>query len=505
MASNGNEQNLLNQQVSFVQHYLTGLDAGGYKLQMQQKVLDSAGKQISGETYESSYKFAVTADRFAISQPANVIYTVFPADNASGEFANVLPHVVFSLKTFPWVRYPTSTLPYAPPAPGTDTDGDVPTWLWVMLLDEDDVADCEKSGLTLGLKPATCKVADLFPPAALSGGQSSTLANNYSYFTGAAGIEGLEPGENLDDAITTIDVPLALFWKIAPTVADLKQMAHGRVVSLINQPTVATTSAPGEPTGTFSIVFGNRLPSNEKKTVAFLVSLEKLEPFLPDAATGGAPSSNTFDGQRSLRLAVLNTWTFFTNGQPAHFVDQLLRLNGRVIDDPGKPAQPAANTNLRVTYAGTNRMLQGAFNMGYVPLNETLRTSGKTVSWYRGPLTPYAVGKTRINPPLVSPDAATLFDPSTGMFDTSYAAAWTIGRMIALQDSNFSSAYYNWKRGVHRELLMSLENHMLEQSFGASLKLGSAARQVPENANLEAPWGATSLLKRTIMSLNPED
>ena len=49
MASNGNEQSMLNQQVSFVQHYLTGLDAGGYKLQMQQKLLDRSGKQINDQ------------------------------------------------------------------------------------------------------------------------------------------------------------------------------------------------------------------------------------------------------------------------------------------------------------------------------------------------------------------------------------------------------------------------------------------------------------------------
>lgn len=505
MASNGNEQSMLNQQVSFVQHYLTGLDAGGYKLQMQQKLLDRSGKQINDQAYERSYTFAVSADRFALSQPGNVIYSLFPAENASGEFSNVLPHVVFSLATFPWVRYPTNYLPYAPPMPGTDTDADVPTWLWVMLLDEDDVEACRRQGSTLDLSPATRTVADLFPQAALSGGYTSTLGEHYSYFSGARNVEGLEPGEQLDDVIQTIDVPLALFRKIAPTIADLKQMAHGRVVSMINQPTVAKMADPGEPNGTFSIVFGNRLPSDKSKSAAFLVSLEMLEPFLPPFAASDAALNDDPDDKRSLRLAVLRSWTFFTNGQPAHFVDRLKRLNGRAIDVLGKTEQAAANTNLRLSYTGANQMLQGAFGMGYVPLNETLRTSGKTVSWYRGALAPYAVAKGRCTPPLASPDAATIFDPSTGMFDTSYAVAWTIGRMIALQDDSFSSGYYSWKLGMHQQLRASIENQMLEQRFGACLDQASAARPQPANATLKAARGASSLLKRTILSLHPED
>lgn len=491
MAVNDNEQYLLNQQVSFIQHFLTGLDAGGYQLQVQQQVLDSQGQPVSGEAYSSSYMFGVTADRFAISQPGNVVSSVFPADNASGEFANVLPHVVCSLQTFPWVRYPTNDLPYAPPSPGTDTDADVPTWLWVMLLDQDDVAACAKQGLSLNLGPVTRSVADLFPQAALPSTATSSLGNNYSYFNGALNTLGLEPGQTLADAIQTIDVPLNLFWQIAPTIADLKQMAHGRVVSLINQPTTSNTAGPGEPNGSFAVVFGNRLPANEKKTLAFLVSLEELENFLPNTTGGGAPAGTQFDGTLSLRLAVLKSWTFFTTGQPASFVHQLLTLNGRVIDDPAlQPPPAAANTNLRLSYGGSNSVVQGAFNMGYVPLNETLRTSGQTVSWYRGPLTPYSIAQGWLGVPISSPDAALIFDPTTGMLDTSYAAAWTIGRMLALQDAAFSSALYNWKRGLEQQVNRAIENTRLEQSLGASLNLPSATG---------------SLLKRTIMALNPEN
>ncbi|MFZ6708065.1 hypothetical protein [Undibacterium sp. TC9W] len=505
MAVNDDETYLLNQQVSFIQHFLPGLDAGGYQLKVRQNIIDNAGNAVSGADYSNSYTFAVTADRFAISQPGNVISSVFPSDNVSGEFSNVLPHVVFSQKTFPWVRYPTNKLPYSPPEAGTDTDADVPTWLWVMLLDEDDIDACTAEGVSLSLTAATRCVADLFPQAALPSGTNSSLGSNYSYFNGATNILGLEPGETLTDAIQTIDVPLSLFWKIAPSVDDLKQMAHGRVVSLINQPTTTNTPDPGEPTGSFSIVFGNRLPATGKKTVAFLVSLEELENFLPSTSSGGAPAGNTYNGNLSLRLAVLSTWTFFSTGQPATFVHQLLSLNDRVIDDPKKQPPPAAtNTNLRLPYQGSNAVVRGALNMGYVPLNETLRTSGQTVSWYRGPLTPYQVTQSWLQVPIASPDAATIFDPTTGLLDTSYAAAWTIGRMVALQDTSFSTAYYTWKRDLEMQVQQSVEDQMLEQSLGASLDLAPQAKQMKLMVGAPAPHGSNSLLKRTIMSLNPE-
>lgn len=502
MASN--EDYALNEEVSFIQHFLPGIDAGQYQLKVQQQVLDSSGQAISGDAYSNTYTFAVTADRFAISQPGTTVSSVFPADNASGEYSNVLPHVVFNQKTFPWLRYPTNTIPYVPPASGTDTDSDVPTWLWVMLLDEDDVDNCAADGLTLDLTPVTRTVADLFPQSALPDGYTSSLGDNYSYFEGATDIAGLEPGQNLSDSIQTIDVPLSFIWEIAPTIADLRQMAHGREVSLINQTTTLGTEDPGEPTGTYAITFANRIPSNAKKSTAFLVSLEELEDFLPDSESGGAPSGNSYDGSKSLRLAVLYYWTFFSDGQPATFVDQLESLNGCT---PG--GEPASNTNIRIAYSGSNTVVKGVLDMGFVPLNETMRATNavsgaanQTVSWYRGPLVPYSISELSISIPVASPDAAMSFDPTTGMLDVSYASAWSIGRLIALQDTSFSVPYYYWRRELEQLVQVTVEDDLIEASIGASLDLSPEEKKQTGAAADSATKGARSLLKRTILALN---
>ncbi len=481
MSNNNNQKYQLNEDVSFVQHFLPGLDAGEYRLQVNQQVFKADCKTpVSGEAYSNAYKFAVLGDRFSLSNPASVINSIFPNDQASGEFSSVLPHVVFTKTTFPWIRYPTTKEPYTPPSPGKDVDGDVPTWLWIMLLDEDDMTAFPGLDPT----PLNCTIADLYSPSFVPG---STLPNGtYSYFYDAKQddlFSRLEPGQQTTDQLQAIDIPLGLFWQLAPTVADLELLAHGRIVSVVNQPT--SDSSDEEPTGTFSIVFGNRLPASQKKTWAFLVSLEELEVFLPQ--TGGLPSPSTsYKPTDKLRLAVLKSWTFFSTRESATFVHQLESLNGC---KPGGP--PAENTNIRLPYNGSNQVVSGALNMGYVPLNEIMRTSEKNVSWYRGPLQPYSTADTLLAPLITSPDAATIFDPTSGMLDASYAAAWTIGRMLALQDLAFSTGLYNWKRSLRQQVNSNIENNLLAEQFSLDLK-------PLDDAQLKAG----TILKQTVLKLN---
>lgn len=488
MSDNSQDNPLLNELVTFIQHDVPGLPDGEFKLTVSQRVDDSQDKPINDDALTASYTFAVLGDRFRLKNPADVLYTVFPEDLGTGEYSTVLPHVVFTKSTFPWARYPTSTEPDAPPPPGSSTDANVPTWLGVLLFDEDDVAAYP----SLSPEPQNATMGDLFPTSVYP---SSTLGANYSYFQKATDTSGLDIGDQLSDIIQIIDVPLDLFWRIAPTVNDLSLLAHVREVSLVNKPTIPGVSDVGEPLGTFSIVFGNRLPQTHKKTLACLVSLEELEPFLPTDENGGAPAGNTFDGSKFLRLAVLRSWTFYSTGESATFVDQLLRLNGRATGDKAD----AVNTNLRLLYAGDNQVVRDALTMGYVPLNNELRSGGRTVSWYRGPLVPYLISKQHLSFPVASPDQAMTFDPTTGMLDDSFAAAWTAGRMVALQDAAFSTALYNWKRGLAQQVVNSIEEEIMAEQFAVVLATG-----VQPGAALEVgprmPFGK-ALLHQTMQTL----
>jgi hypothetical protein len=446
-----------NEFVTFLQHQLPGLEDGGYQLTISQHVNDSADQALSGTPQSRSYTFAVKGDRFALSNPAATIASVFPASNATGEFGTVLPHVVFNAASLPWARYPTKTIPPLP-ATGQDTESDVPTWLAVLLLDEDD-------GVTLD--PVIGTVNDFY------------AAGVYSYLTGLTPGQGLEYGETVDDPVQTIDIPLSLFTVIAPTLADLNLTAHVRQVSVENKPMALGAQPPDDPIGTFSIVIGNRLPQQAKVSHAYLVSLEGLQDYLPATGDGGtAAGGSGVNMAWSVRLAVLQHWTFNTKGETALFVELLEALNGRT------GAADAANTNLRLVVAGASPPISTALLSGYMPMNHLLRTTETTVSWYRGPLSP--VDRARAGPdlPVASPDQALVFDPTTGMFDASLAAAWTIGRLVALQDQSFATSLYSWKRGQAQDVVDAAERQIIDDALGGLIAAPAAAAARPSTATL---------------------
>src|SRR5262249_53308565 len=152
-------------------------------------------------------------DRFRLKNPAEVLYTVFPEDSGRGKYTTVLPHVVFTKATFPWSRYPTSAKPELPAA-GIATEANVPTWLSVLLFDEDDLTPDGP----LSLEPVMATIGDLFPQSL---NEDSTLRDNYSYFFDASDTSGIDMGDTLSDPIQIVDIPLELFWRIAPTIEDL--------------------------------------------------------------------------------------------------------------------------------------------------------------------------------------------------------------------------------------------------------------------------------------------
>jgi hypothetical protein len=442
--------------VTFIQHRIPGLADGTYEITVSQTVTNTAGKPIAGDGLERSYRFAVQGDRFSIRNPAATVSSVFPANNATGEFDTVFAHAVFNLPAFPWSRYPTTSEPTPPPS-GKDVDADVPTWLAVLILDDDDVAAYPK----LKLDPVTAQVRDLFPQTALPPkSRNSTLGTAYSYFDGATDTNGLELGESLDDPIQHIDIPMKLFVAIAPTVEDLKLTAHVREVSIENKPLMAGATQPEDPIGTFAIVVGTRLPQENSRTRAYLVSLEELQRFLPSDEDGTTPTGPNVDMTRSIRLAVLQAWTFFSTGTSATFTDRLMALNTTTDGS-------ARVTGLRLTAAKASTLVQDALAMGYVPMNHALRDGGNTVSWYRGPLAPTTTVWGDIKLPVSSPDQMTVFDPTTGLLDTSLAAAWTLGRLVALQDKTFSASLYTWKKGLTRQVVDAAEQEIIDDIFSS--------------------------------------
>ena len=94
--------------MSFVQHYLPPLTSGEYTVAVTQNVtlgeIDFHGIKISSSTTKSydsnTVTFFVRGERFSL-KPEDV-QSFFPPANVTGDFTNVLPHVVLTKKVLPW-------------------------------------------------------------------------------------------------------------------------------------------------------------------------------------------------------------------------------------------------------------------------------------------------------------------------------------------------------------------------------------------------------------------
>jgi len=65
---------------------------------------------------------------------------------------------------------------------------------------------------------------------------------------------------------------------------------------------------------------------------------------------------------------------------------------------------------------------------------------------------PQQVSAAKFQFPISTSDEVLVYNATTGMFDVSYAAAWQLGRLMALRDKKFSLELFSWKRSMAQNL-----------------------------------------------------
>jgi hypothetical protein len=253
----------------------------------------------------------------------------------------------------------------------------------------------------------------------------------------------LEPYEQGTDTCNYVDLPLAQFLTVMPTEHDLGWLAHLRQADTSAK---ALGEAPAD--GWFAVVIANRFPTAGKPSTAYLVSLEGLAAYLPPATPPG--------GTEAVRMAVLTSWSFSDDGQDAQSFSQRL-------DALGAGA-------LAVT--STDPAADAVLAQGYVPMRHTTRQGETITSLYRGPLVPLPLAAPATAPSYSCPDAALRFDPATGLLDVSYAAAWQLGRLLALGDREVAQAIFQWRRRQRQRMAHLAGRIALTRRF-PSLDLGT--------------------------------
>lgn len=403
------------------------LPAATYTLSVSQSV-DLGPDHDNPPDYVANQTVVVTAPRFQL-QPTDV-QSVFPPGRATGTFAQTLPQIVVT-RDLPWAR------PIVPGQVVPPQDGPTP-WLALLV-----VYDSEASQVT---GPVTTTVASLLNPG------NQVLPPDL----------GTLSSDEQSQVCQLLKVNLPYFQSVIPALDELPLLCHARDVSTSQKTTNLVN-------GFWALVVGNRLPDSDegqaRGTTVYLVSLEGHAQHLHGATIPG--------GYQQIALAALASWSFTSSAFPGDFLGLL-----QAIGENGQNLPLRMPTSPGFTPTAGDDPATEALGLGFVPLQSDLRTGEHTTSWYRSPIEPYPSQPDPIDTTYTVSDHAIRYDPETGMFDHSYAAAWQVGRLLGLNDPGFTQAMVGWRRSE----LSLLQRTPATQAVAAQLELDPQVSRSREGA-----------------------
>jgi hypothetical protein len=338
------------------------------------------------------------------------VHGAYPPAGACGVHDDVLPHLTLERETLPWERELSGGNDRAP-------------WLALLVFGAGELTGDPSC---LG-KTETMTVEDLLKRPGRPGIDDKTVHQ-----------------EDKRLSVRTVTVAPATLYALLPRRTELGHLVHTREVK--PEPGEVKDKTAQFAPGQYAVLMANRLPrSSGGRYAVHLVSLEGWEAYLSDTAP-------TFPSH-GLTLVSLWSWTFESLPDTATgFADLRLRL----MDPPGRgdPAElllrPPVPDDAPATQPGDPDLADG-----YLPLPFTLESGARTFAWYRGPAVP--VHPEREAEHFRSAVEALDLVDSQGVYDVSCAAAWNLGRGLALADAVFCAALLRL-RGKARTVLQSLSS-----------------------------------------------
>lgn len=396
-------------EMSLSDAYQQAITPGLHRIIVQQSVSFSHKGENERHDYYRDNVFHVDGPRYFLGE--DDIHSFFPNQGATGNFDRMLPYVVLRKRALPWERS----------EPPKDNETPVPG-MALLLVSEAEMA-------TAGGEEA---VSVTTPQQLLAGDRR---AGNFQLL-----MPKLSPERDADDAKTrvrVVDLPAALIRDICPKGAESRLLAHVRRVHTGNKVALGM-HAEGE----FSVVVGNRI-AQPGANHAFLVSLEGWAGLLDGTR------ANVEETARA-RMIVLHSWRFVEDrGRAYGFGTLAQRLDAGEIGamPTGRDGAGGAGEGTGVRNGTTEppaavperlkNMLRGAF----VPVMHHEADGSEGIAWYRGPLTPKLPDLDPTFPEeFDGTEQALGFDPDTGGAVLSYAAAWQMGRLLALSSPSFLGA-----------------------------------------------------------------
>lgn len=459
--------------ISLHQHYYSELEPGIYQFKFTQSITRREGLfhgQFIPKKCENIYTRDRTVffgrDRFSFDK--RWIKSCYPPVNEyGGTFKLCLPHVVLLDAALPWE--------WSAKKNWTKDVGKPVPWLALLVFTLEDIDEilADETIINVVTRPVEELLKDRAGKKILCYPTVNTL---YAHENPQAPTTGGDPndGDKKSRTTQTIDIPKALFNKVAPSFGDLPYLAHVRQVTTSARALKSTDSSnQGE---YYSVVVANRLPRSTK-TVVHLVSLLGMEDYLP----GPDGANNLPEATQFVRLVTFSNWQFGVNDEARDFEDlvaQTLDVEDATVDAPSTLRLPAV-PSMDATPA--NQTVSNALKMGYIAMNHKTRMGDQTISWYRGPFSPYAVADDLETRTARSADSLIRYDVNTGLYNVSYAAAWQLGRLLALRKIEVAQALHDWKIRQNLAAIREMEQKVIERSLPEDvMTMVNSARSMEE-------------------------
>lgn len=426
------------------------LRAGRYEITLEQTFRTRDGNAIPdvGDVAPVTKHIDVTAPRF--SMPGSEVFSVYPPPNAEGAFSTRLPQIVLKRRTLPWERK------VAP-----DEADDALPWLALVVLSEGE----------------------------------ANFRRNISIEEALPEEVRVRIGVTESGSCDVIEVPERVIGSVFPAKEEVKLLCHVREVNI-------SDTEYADQDGWVSVVISNRLPQPGISYRAYLISLEGLFDLLPEnppvqediglplvfeAAELAnmvhvlAPVTGIRAGEISISAASLQAGNVVASLDPSvleavshaqssgflvHAIDFSLIDDISINTTHNFPVLASWDfaceeggdfqylmENLDVGLVGTApksvdpedvRERVSVAPTGHSFLEHLTRRGQQVRSWYRSPLVPREVERRAAQPFHVADQARRISED--GFEDLSEAAAFEVGRLLALSDQRFLALLHAWRR-----------------------------------------------------------
>ena len=424
-------------------------------------------------------EFNVVAPQFSLDP--TLINTYYPPAGHQDE-GRVLPHIVFNDPHVPWLRQAgiskwtqialdTEDDPSGRSTSPSDNGRNLVPWMALLVFrpEELQVTPDEANNLKLSGMPSYNAVKlpanGAFPMTV--GQYLSTISSRVYYEAGYQG-DGLADFTNLEtstDATSIIFPTKTQLQSMFGTVTDSTPIQAQRFLAHVRQMnTIGFPNAGVEEEGYYSVVVssmtGDLQETAPSTHVVHLVSIEHIDSTLSNN------NSSFFSSNNSDRIGLVSlfSWTYTCIAKAISFVEtmQTLATTAQPLRLPKEALEalmPNQNSNTDPLQANIALTLHDRLNSGYTIARWRVATGEETVAFNRGPLVPvlteevpgtsFKPSATRQWPPLsmTGKDYA-IFDTSTGIMDSTYSSAWSLGKLMAISDSVFNAALMRYRSTI---------------------------------------------------------